>query len=233
MKGYFLTCNMKYLLLFLLLPLHSLSQVKKDSILVKGEDYKFYLHSSDGLNVNYEHIQVFDSTFSENSIFESIRSVLKQETSQMATNAIVYQPIILEDKDNRHLIIKLLYSTVKKDGDPKNIISGLTFATTADIRVKGNKVKFIFKDLDLYDRDFFTSASSYSNNVGTDFRISLNGFITGSMIQYGITDKTVINNVYESKNFIASRIFTVDYKMKKIITTLNSLIVKNLSESSF
>jgi hypothetical protein len=221
------------LLLVVLFPVLVFSQAKKDSIFVKGEDYKFYLHSSDGLNVSYEFIKVFDSTYSENSIFESIRSVLKQEVSQMATNAIVYQPTILDDKENKHLIIKLIYTTVKKDGDPKNIISGLTFTTAADIRVKGNKAKFIFKDLDLFDRDFYAGTGAYSNNVGTDFRISLNGFITGSMILYGIKDKTVVNNVYESKNYIASRIYSVDYKMKNIINYLFALANKNLSESNF
>jgi hypothetical protein len=224
---------MKYLIFFILLPLQAFTQLKKDSIQVRAEDYKFYLHSQDALNVNYEYLQVFDSVYSDNTIFEAIRSVMKQETSQMATNAIVYQPIILDDKDNKHLIIKLLYNTVKKDGEPKNIISGLTFSTIADIRVRGNKVKFILKDLELYDRDFFSGSSNYSNNIGTDFRISLNGFITGSMLQYGITDKTIINNVYETKNFIASRIYTVDYKVKKIFSYINTLILKNLSESNF
>jgi hypothetical protein len=224
---------MKYLLLFLLLPLHSLSQAKKDSILVKGEDYKFYLHSTDGLNINYEFIHTYDTAYSEKTIFESIRSVFKQETSQMSTNVNVYQPVILDDKDNRHLILKLLYSTVKKEGEPKNIIAGITYSTIVEIRVKGNRAKFIYKDLELYDRDFFAGANSYSNNVGTDFSISLNGFITGSMVKYGINDKTVINNVYETKNFIASRINTVDYKIKKVNDLFYTLSVKNLSESNF
>ena len=224
---------MKYLLLFLLIPLHGFNQVKKDSILVKGEDYKFYLHSTDGLNVNYEFIQTYDSTYSEKSIFESIRAVIKQETSQMSTNLITYQPFILDDRDNKHLMIKLLYSTVKKDDEPKNIISGITYSTIAEIRVKENRAKFIFKDLELYDRDFFAGRNTYSNNVGSDFSISLNGFITGSMIRYGINDKTVINNVYDTKNFIASRIFTVDYKMKKMNNYFYSLTIKNLTESNF
>ena len=53
------------------------------------------------------------------------------------------------------------------------------------------------------------------------------------MILYGIKDKTVINNVYESKDFIASRIYSVDYKMKNVINYLFVLANKNLSESNF
>jgi len=197
------------------------AQTNIDSIYIKGQDYSFYLPSKDGINVRYELIKIYDSAINEIDLFKNIKIELKK-----------YNMSSDELSDKNHLMFsnKFFYVFIKPKEASRKLIDYLSLSCKIDIKIKDNKVKFIFEDITIYDK-VFGSTSEYA--LGSNYTIYLNGFITNTMLEYGINEKNVKNRIYETNNFTSSRLYALDYIINGINEALFQNINKNIRESNF
>lgn len=197
------------------------AQVKDDSIFIKGQDYLLYLPSKDGYNVKYEFIKIYDSTYNELDIYKNIKIELKK--FHLSSNE-------LSDRSQLFFNDKLYYTFIKPKESSRKLNEFLSFSCKVEVRIKGNKVKFSFTDITIFDRII---GNSNTYELGSNFTINLNGFVTNTMLQYGINEKYIKNGVYDTNNFTSSRLFTMDYVIRGLNEIIFQNINKNIRDSSF
>jgi hypothetical protein len=235
--------NMKKSILFLLLcPIFGLTQNSYDSLKIVSNDYSFLLPIRDGNNVVYEFIEELDSNYTEDEIYNNLKlslSLMTKGSSVSANNSLfsVYSsdPLLYEDKNNKRIIFQINYKTIKKEGEPDFIIEDLLYFLKTDIRVKGSRVKFIIKDIDLYYQS--KGMALLIGNSMSLFKVNFNGFL-GSLV--GVTNDgsgevpKIENGLLKRPNYDAKRIYTIDYKIRNVIIPfLISEINKNIKDSKF
>lgn len=234
---------MKKMILFLLvIPFFGLSQRNLDSLNIISNDFSFLLPIRDGNNVVYEFIEELDSNYTEDEIYNNLKvslSLMTKSSSVSANNSLfsVYSsdPLLYEDKNNKRVIFQCNFRTIKKEGEPDFIIEDLLYFLKTDIRVKGNKLKIIIKDIDLYYQS--KGMAMLVGNSMSLFKVNFNGFL-GSLV--GVTNDgsgevpKIENGLLKRPNYDAKRIYTIDYKIKyAIIPFLISEIYKNIRDSKF
>ena len=223
----------KFLVLTILLPIFAIAQ--SDTLFMKSDDILIKLPIKENNFVVYEFIHYTDTTLSDEVIYQNLKSTLSVITKQSSiglNNPLfkVYggEPLLFDDKDSKHFIFQLSFGTIKKEDEPEYIIPDLVYFAKADIRIKNHRIKFVLKDISCYFQSkgaiFLVGAA---NSV---FVYDFNGF--PSKDNQG---KSKINgNVYETNNYMAKRIFTVDYKIKNvIIPLLISEMYKTIKDSNF
>jgi hypothetical protein len=223
----------KILVLMYLLPIFGIAQ--SDTLFMKSDDILIKLPIKENNYVVYEFIENIDTTLSDETIYQNLKStlsVITKQTSIGLNNPIfkVYggDPLLFDDKDSKHFIFQLSFRTVKKEDESDNIIPNLVYFTKADIRIKNHRIKFVLKDIDCYFQSkgavFLVGAA---NSV---FKYDFNGFPTN---ENGENSK-IVNNVYETNNYMAKRIYTVDYKIKNmLIPFIVSEMYKTIKDSNF
>jgi hypothetical protein len=166
-------------------------------------------------------------------------SLMTKGSSVSANNSLfsVYSsdPLLYEDKNNKRIIFQINYKTIKKEGEPDFIIEDLLYFLKTDIRVKGSRVKFIIKDIDLYYQS--KGMALLIGNSMSLFKVNFNGFL-GSLV--GVTNDgsgevpKIENGLLKRPNYDAKRIYTIDYKIRNVIIPfLISEINKNIKDSKF
>ena len=223
----------KFLVFIFLLPIFAIAQ--SDTLFMKSDDILIKLPIKENNFVVYEFIQNIDTTLSDETIYQNLKSTLSVITKQSSiglNNPLfkVYggDPLLFDDKDSKHLIFQLSFSTIKKDDEPDFIIPNLVYFAKADIRIKNHRIKFIIKDINCYFQSkgavFLVGAA---NSV---FRYDFNGF----PIDENGGNSKIENNVYETNNYMAKRIYTVDYKIKNVIIPyIVSEMYKTVKDSNF
>lgn len=218
----------------------SYSQISKDTLIVNSNDFNFGLPIRDGNNVVYEFILNLDTNYKESEIYENMKATLSliSKNSGISVNTFpifkVYSndPLLFEDKNSNRFIYQLNFRTIKKNGEPDGIVNDLIYFLKADVRVKGNRIKITFKDIDLY---FQSMGVAFL--VGTQnslFKVSFNGFNADMVGNVEGADAIIENGVYKTKNYMAKRIFTVDYKIRNVIIDyLIAEMEKNIRDSKF
>lgn len=229
-----------FLLAILFFPLIANSQITKDTLIVNSNDFNFGLPIRDGNNVVYEFILSLDSNYTESDIYENMKATLSliSKNSGISVNTFpifkIYSndPLIFEDKSSNRFIYQLNFRTIKKNGEPDGIVNDLIYFLKADVRVKGNRIKITLKDIDLY---FQSMGVAFL--VGTQnslFKVSFNGFNADMVGNVEGADAVIENGVYKTKNYMAKRIFTVDYKIRNVIIDyLIGEMEKNIRDSKF
>lgn len=225
---------MKNLLIaFLIVPILGLSQ--SDTLLMKSDDIIVKLPIKENNFVVYEFINNLDTSLSDEIIYQNLKStlsVITKQTSIGLTNPLfkVYQgdPLLFEDKESKHLIFQLSFRTLKKEEDPEYIIPDMVYFTKIDIRIKNHRVKFVFKDIDCYFQS--KGAAFLAGPSNSLFNYDFNGFPS----KENDGGSKIVDNVYEANNYMAKRVFTVDYKLKSAIVPfiLNELN-KTIKDSNF
>jgi hypothetical protein len=223
----------KFLVLIFILPIFAIAQ--SDTLFMKSDDILIKLPIKENNFVIYEFIQNIDTTLSDETIYQNLKSTLSVITKQSSiglNNPLfkVYggDPLLFDDKDSKHLIFQLSFSTIRKDGEPDFIIPNLVYFAKADIRIKNHRIKFVIKDINCYFQSkgavFLVGAA---NSV---FVYDFNGF--PSKDNEG--NLKINGNVYETNNYMAKRIFTVDYKIKNVIIPfIISEMYKTVKDSNF
>jgi len=223
----------KFFIFIFLFPTFAIAQ--SDTLFMKSDDILIKLPIKENNFVVYEFIQNIDSTLSDEEIYQNLKStlsVITKQTSIGLNNPLfkVYggEPLLFDDKDSKHFIFQLSFRTIKKDDESDLIIPNLVYFTKADIRIKNHRVKFVLKDIDCYFQSkgavFLVGAA---NSV---FKYDFNGFPNN---ENGENSK-IVNNVYETNNYMAKRIYTVDYKIKNmIIPYIVSEMYKTIKDSNF
>ena len=223
-------------------PILGLSQNNLDSLNIISNDYSFLLPIRDGNNVVYEFITELDSNNTEDEIYNNLKvslSLMTKGSSVSANNSLfsVYSsdPLLYEDKNSKRIIFQINYRTIKKVGEPDFIIEDLLYFFKTDIRVKGNKIKFIIKDIDLYYQS--KGMALLIGNSMSLLKVNFNGFL-GSIVGFtndgsGEVPK-IENGILERPNYDAKRIYTIDYKIRTyVISNIINQLQKNIRDSKF
>jgi len=226
---------MKLWYLFLiLLPLKSFTQ--KDSVTIKSNKLEFRMPVNESKQVVYDFIEKFDSTISDETIYQNFKytlSVLTKQSSIGVSNPLFKvntsnDPLLFENKESRHLIFQFMFRSVKTNDDPDEIVPDMVIFTKIDVRIKNHRVKVTFKDVDLY----FTSTGlaivggAENSMVNIDFNQLLN--------QTNNADNNNEDGIFQYNNYSTKRIFTTDYKLKnKISQYIFNAVRKNMKESDF
>lgn len=221
-------------------PIFGFSQTNSDSLNIVSDDFNFLLPIRDGNNVTYEFIMNLDSTLTESVIYENIKATLSiiSKNSGVGVNTFpifkVYgsEPLLFEDKNSNRMIFQLSFRTIRKDGEPDAIINDLFYFIKADIRIKGNRIKFTFKDINLYFQSKGVAFLVGAQN--SLFKLSFNGFKADMVGNVEGSDAMISNGTYNTKNYMAKRIFTIDYKLRNVILSyLISEMNKSIRDSNF
>lgn len=233
----------KILIVLMIIPLLSKSQNNLDSLNIVSDNLNFLMPIRDGNNVTYEFISTLDSNYTENIIYENTKAALSILSKNSGVGVNTYQifkvygsePLLFEDKASNRMIFQLNFRTLRKEGEPEDIVNDLLYFLKADIRIKGNRIKFTFKDIDLYFQS--KGAAFLVGAQNSLFKINFNGFL-GSMV--GVTtdgngdNPKIIDGILERSKYDAKRIYTVDYKLRNVIVPyLISEINKNIRDSKF
>jgi len=229
-----------FLLVILLFPLTVNAQFTKDTLVVNSNDFNFRLPIRDGNNVVYEFILNLDTNYIESEIYENMKATLSliSKNSGISVNSFpifkVYanDPLIFEDKNSNRFIYQLSFRTIKKNNEPDGIVNDLIYFLKVDVRVKGNLLKIILKDIDLYFQSMGVAFLFGSQN--SLFKVSFNGFNADMVGNVEGADAVIENGIYKTKNYMAKRIFTVDYKIRNVIIDyLIGEMEKNIRDSKF
>ena len=171
----------------------------------------------------YGNVQkIFTQPLTENEI-KLVNKVLSEDDVLFTDNEDINSMFEFDCKED-------LESDVEGLNTSNWIRLDLSLSCKIDIKIKDNKVKFIFEDITIYDK-VFGSTSEYA--LGSNYTIYLNGFITNTMLEYGINEKNVKNRIYETNNFTSSRLYALDYIINGINEALFQNINKNIRESNF
>lgn len=228
------------ILLFLMIPILGISQNNSDSLNVVSDDYNFFLPIRDGNNVTYEFVISLDSTLNENTIYENLKASLTviSKNSGIGVNSFpifrIYgsEPLLFEDRNTNRMIFQLNFRTLKKEGEPDGIVNDLIYFLKADIRIKGNRIKFTFKDIDMYFQS--KGVAFLVGPQNSLFKLSFNGFKADMVGNVEGSDAIITDGIYNTKNYMAKRIFTIDYKIRNVILSfLISEMNKNIRDSKF
>lgn len=227
---------MKSLFLSLIIiPIITYSQ--KDTLIVQSKQTKVALPVNENYQVIYEFIEKFDSTLSDEVIYQNFKyslSVITKQASIGLSNPLfkIYtsnDPLLFEDKDSKHLIFQFMSRTLKNNDDPEDIVPDMIIFSKIDIRVKNHRVRIIFKDIDSY----FTSAglAFVGGTENSLVNIDLNKLAVPSK---GRDELTIIDGVYQTNNYSAKRIFTTDFKLKyRILPFLINEAKNNIKANDF
>jgi hypothetical protein len=226
---------MKSLFLILIsIPIITFSQ--KDTLVLESNQIRFALPANDSYQVIYEFIEKFDSTLSDEVIYQNFKyslSVITKQASIGLTNPLFKaytssDPMLFEDKESRHVIFQFMSRTLKNSDDPEEIVPDMVVLSKIDIRVKNHKARIIFKDIDCY----FSSAGLAF--VGGAENSLVNYNFNKFADPYGENQLKIKDGVYQLNNYMAKRLFTIDYKLKyKIYPFLINEVKKNIKENDF
>jgi hypothetical protein len=221
------------LLILLILPIISFSQ--KDTLAFESNQIQFILPANDNYQVIYEFIEMFDSTLSDEAIYQNFKyslSVITKQASIGLTNPLFKaytsnDPMLFEDKESKHVIFQFMSRTLKNNDDPDEIVPDMVVLSKIDIRVKNHKARMIVKDIDCY----FSSAG-----------LAFIGGAENSLVNYdfnkladpnGQYKLKITDGVYQLNNYMAKRLFTIDYKMRnKIVPFIISEVRKNIRSNN-
>ncbi len=222
---------MKYfILLFIALPIIGFSQ--KDTLVLKSNDIIVNLPVKENNYVTYEFIQNLDTTLSDEVIYQNLKSTLAVITKQSSVGLnnplfkiyTTTDPLIFEDKDSKHFIFQLILRTIKKEDDPDDVVANLIYFSKIDVRIKNHRAKVVIKDIDCYFQS--VGAALLVGNANSVFKYSFNGFPD--------SNNKIIDGVLETNNYMAKRIFTVDFKIKSaVLPYIFSEMYKNIKENDF
>jgi hypothetical protein len=226
---------MKSLFLILIsIPIIAFSQ--KDSLKLQSSQILFILPANDNYQVIYEFIEKFDSTLSDEVIYQNFKyslSVITKQASIGLSNPLFKaytssDPMLFEDKESKHVIFQFMSRTLKNSDDPEEIVPDMVVLSKIDIRVKNHKARIIFKDIDCY----FSSAGA-AFLVGAENSL-VNYDFNKFADPYGQYQLKITDGVYQLKDNMARRIFTIDYKLKyKIFPFIINEVKKNIKANDF
>ena len=213
-----------------LIPITAWSQI--DSITVTSGNFSIRLPIKTDRSIEYEKIYEFNPKYSTKEIFASIKPSLTNFYSNAAIglneNHSLFKvyggdPILSEDKDLNRISIQMKFYSLKNVGEPDDIIPNIIVFMKADFIVKEHRMKVIIKDINAY----------YQSNG-----LAIVAGAAMSLLQLPFNNiKNYINaetNTYETKNYEAKRIYTVDYKLRKLINNaIYPLLEKHLEASNF
>lgn len=214
----------------IIIPIAAWSQT--DSLTIASGSFTFKLPIKQDKSIEYEKVYEFNSKYSAKEIFASIKPSLTNFYSNSAIglneNHSLFKvyggdPILSEDKDLNRISIQMKFYSLKNVGEPEDIVPNIIVFMKADFIVKENRMKVIIKDINAY----------YQSNglaIVAGPAMSLLHLPFDNMKNHMNQETTT----YETKNYEAKRIFTVDYKLKRLINNaIYPLIQKHLEASNF
>jgi hypothetical protein len=203
---------------------------QNDSLWVTYPGDGFNLPISSDRKIVYQNVYEFNEKTKSSEIYSCIKPSLAEFYNRASIglndrNSLFKEysdnPVIYEDKESGKISLQLSFRSVKHDNEPESIKDGLIIYCKADFIIRENKLKMIIKNI-----NFYFQSTGVAILIGRE-----NSLLKGEFDNF--KDKLNESGFLTPSEYLFKRIFTVDFKIRKLFEEVQARIKNCLDEANF